>query len=69
VAAASILARAEFLKRLELLGRDWGLDLPKGAGLPVDQAAAAFVKRHGAEALAKVAKTHFKTTERALRAV
>jgi ribonuclease HIII len=69
VAAASILARAEFLKRLELLGRDWGLDLPKGAGPPVDQAAAAFVKRHGAEALAKVAKTHFKTTERALRAV
>jgi len=68
VAAASILARAEFLKRLELLGRDWGLDLPKGAGPPVDQAAAAFVRQYGAEALNKVAKTHFKTTEKVLRA-
>lgn len=68
VAAASILARAEFLKRLELLGRDWGQDLPKGAGPPVDQAAAAFVRKNGAGALDKVAKTHFKTTERALRA-
>jgi ribonuclease HIII len=44
------------------------MDLPKGAGPPVDQAAAAFVRMNGAEALAKVAKTHFKTTERALRA-
>ena len=32
VAAASILARAEFLKRLAILGREWGMDLPKGAG-------------------------------------
>lgn len=69
VAAASILARAEFLARLEALGREWGMDLPKGAGPPVEQAAAAFVRRHGREALARVAKTHFKTTERVLKAV
>ncbi len=69
VAAASILARAEFLKRLEALGREWGMVLPKGAGPPVEQAAAAFVRKHGREALARVAKSHFKTTERVLKAV
>jgi ribonuclease HIII len=69
VAAASILARAEFLKRLDLLGREWGMELPKGAGPQVDQAAVVFVRENGPDALAKVAKTHFKTTERVLKAV
>ena len=67
VAAASILARAEFLKRLQALGREWGMDLPKGAGPPVEAAAVRFVRAHGREALGKVAKTHFKTTQRVLR--
>ena len=67
VAAASILARAEFLKRLRMLGREWKMDLPKGAGPPVEAAAVLFVRTHGREALGKVAKTHFKTTERVLR--
>jgi ribonuclease HIII len=68
VAAASILARAEFLKRLFFLGREWGLDLPKGAGPQVEEAAVAFVQKHGREALEKAAKIHFKTTERVLKA-
>ena len=67
VAAASILARAEFLWRLKILGREWGMDLPKGAGPPVEAAAVRFVRTHGKDALGKVAKTHFKTTERVLR--
>ncbi len=67
VAAASILARAEFLRRLAGLGREWGMDLPKGAGPPVEAAAVRFVRTHGPDALGKVAKTHFKTTERVLR--
>ena len=66
VAAASILARAEFLKRLHFLGREWGMELPKGAGPPVEAAAVRFVRTHGAEALGRVAKTHFKTTQRVL---
>jgi ribonuclease HIII len=66
VAAASILARAEFLKKLSFLGRDWGMELPKGASLQVEAAAAEFVRRHGRENLAKVAKLHFKTTGKAL---
>jgi len=68
VAAASILARAEFLKRLYFLGREWGMELPKGAGPPVEAAAVRYVRTHGREALAKAAKVHFKTTERVLGA-
>ena len=67
VAAASILARAEFIRRLEDLSGQWGVDLHKGAGPPVEAAAAVFLKRHGADALPKVAKMHFKTTEKVLR--
>jgi ribonuclease HIII len=42
------------------------LNLPKGAGPPVESAAAAFLAKHGAEALGRVAKLHFKTTARVL---
>lgn len=62
VAAASILARAEFLVRLRELGEEHGLTLPKGAGPPVDRAGRQFLARHGREALGRVAKLHFKNT-------
>ena len=65
VAAASVVARAEFLRRLELLGKNLGMPLPKGAGPQVDQAAAAIISRFGPETLATVAKCHFKNTTRA----
>jgi ribonuclease HIII len=64
VAAASIIARARFLDYLERYSRDSGVTLPKGAGLNVDQAAAEYCRRHGAEALVKVAKLHFKNTRK-----
>lgn len=64
VAAASILARAEFLRRLESLSIQFGIKLPKGAGSPVDDAGRAFVSRLGRDELAKVAKMHFKNTQR-----
>lgn len=66
VAAASILARAEFLKRLQFLSRDWAVDLHKGAGPPVEASAAEFLAKHGSEALGQVAKLHFKITARVL---
>jgi len=68
VAAASILARAEFLTRLHFLSKDVGFELPKGASDLVEAAAVRLVKEKGAEVLAKVAKTHFKTTVRVLAA-
>ena len=63
VAAASVLARAEFLKRLKGLGAEFQMELPKGAGPQVITAGKSFVKRHGTENLGKVAKLHFKTTQ------
>jgi ribonuclease HIII len=65
VAAASILARNEFVTRLGALEKEYGMALPKGASAAVDAAAKAFIERHGAEALKKVAKMHFRTALRA----
>lgn len=66
VAAASILARAEFLKRLYFLSQDAGMDLPKGASSLVEEAAVRLVQAHGRDILDKYAKTHFKTTKKIL---
>lgn len=65
VAAASILAREEFLLRLKKLGREYGMELPKGASAAVDAAAAEFVRRYGGAKLTLVAKVHFRTAFRA----
>lgn len=62
VAAASVLARAEFVRRLDALSDQWGMRLPKGAGTDVLNAARTFVRRHGRANLDKVAKVHFRTT-------
>lgn len=60
VAAASILARAEFLRRLDRLGREFGIQLPKGASNVVPTGKR-FVTMHGVAKLSEVSKTHFKT--------
>ena len=62
VAAASIVARAEFLRRLQELSARYGVPLPKGASDVVITAGKEFVRQHGAEALGQVAKLHFRTT-------
>jgi len=67
VAAASIVARAEFLRRLSQLAARFGTPLPKGAGPPVLAAGRAFVARHGVQALGEVAKLHFRTTQQVTR--
>jgi ribonuclease HIII len=66
VAAASILARAEFLYKLEALSESYGVKLHPGAGEPTDKAIREFVKQHGPEKLANVAKLHFKNTRKTL---
>lgn len=66
VAAASIIARAEFLRRLDQLSEQAGVRLPKGASEAVEHAARAVVAKHGRDALAEYAKTHFRTTRRVL---
>jgi ribonuclease HIII len=66
VAAASILARAEFLKRLFFLSREFEFDIPKGASALVEEAGLKLIQKHGVQVLDKVAKKHFKITARIL---
>jgi len=61
VAAASILARSEFVRRLKTLGEPLGFDLPKGASTKVEETAKEIVITHGKEILPTIAKMHFKT--------
>ena len=67
VAAASIVARAEFLRRLQDLSSHFALALPKGASPQVIIAGKAFVEQHGSDALGQVAKLHFRTTEKVMQ--
>lgn len=68
VAAASILARAEFVQRIEQLSNRIGKSLPKGASDPsIITIGREIVARDGPSALAEVAKLHFKTTNAILR--
>jgi len=67
VAAASVLARAEFVRRIERLSKKFGVALPKGAGSNVVEAARELTAKHGPEVLRRAAKLHFKTTERVLQ--
>lgn len=64
VGCASILARAEFLWRMDELESNFGMTLHKGAGTPTIRDATRFVERYGVGELHQVAKTHFKTMER-----
>jgi len=64
VAAASVLAREEFLTALKELSAEAAVDLHKGAGDPVDRSARNYVALHGFAELSKVAKVHFKNTQK-----
>ncbi len=66
VAAASILARAEFLRRLYFLSQEVGVDLPKGSSPRAEEAGVKLVRLRGEQILNKVAKRHFKLTPRIL---
>ncbi len=65
VAAASILARNEFVTRLGRMEKEYDMELPKGASAAVDAAAKAFVAKYGPDKLQSVAKLHFRTALRA----
>lgn len=61
VAAASVVARAEFVRQMRDLSEKLGEPLQKGAGSGVKAQAAAIVNRLGARALTDFAKLHFRT--------
>ncbi len=66
VAAASILARADFLNSLKDLGEKHGLALQKGASATVVDTGVKLVTQHGPKVLLETAKCHFRTTDKVL---
>lgn len=64
VAAASVLARESFLTMMEQLSAEWAVPLPLGSGSPVPGALRQFLRIHGPDKLAMVAKSHFKNVQR-----
>ncbi|WP_207229355.1 ribonuclease HIII [Ktedonosporobacter rubrisoli] len=68
VAAASIVARAEFVRQLQELSLAIGFVLPKGASNPdIVSVGRKIVSQLGQEALGRVAKLHFRITEAILQ--
>lgn len=61
VAAASILARANFVQRMADMESYYGCKFPKGCGDNVKQYANEFSKQFGKKRLYEVCKAHFKT--------
>lgn len=66
VACASVLARDAFLRYWDKMEEKYDFTFPKGAGSCVDVQAKKFIDTFGFEELKKVAKVHFKNTEKAL---
>lgn len=61
VAAASIIARAEYVRQLQKLSEISGVNLPKGCGVQAKEALRELIEKQGRENLSKFAKMHFKT--------
>ena len=64
VAAASILARAEFIRQIDRLSEEFHLTVPRGASKQVDDIGRHLVASHGPQILDRVAKKHFKNYHR-----
>src|SRR5574344_1282518 len=63
VAAASVIARAEFVLKIQSLQRKYAIEFPKGASQKVIEIAKEYAKKYGKQRLNEVSKLHFKTFE------
>jgi ribonuclease HIII len=61
VAAASVVARAEFQRQMGLLSKKFGEKLQKGASALVKEQGARIIEKFGVKALGEFAKLHFRT--------
>lgn len=64
VACASLISRFIFIKKMNELSREIGIDIPKGAGNNVDEVGAKIVQKYGIDKLNEIAKLSFKNTEK-----
>lgn len=67
VAAAAVLARAAFLKSIDMLSEEIDMTLLKGASAAVKALAKKIVSTKGRDTLDKVCKMHFKTYDEVIR--
>ncbi len=61
VAAASIVARAEYVRQMRMLSERFGDKLQKGANAKVKEQAATIIEKFGVKCLGDFAKLHFRT--------
>jgi ribonuclease HIII len=70
VAAASVLARARFIREIDALQNKFGPDLPKGATTTiVVPVAVRLAEAYGPGVLVETSKCHFKTLDKVLAAI
>ena len=67
VAAASILARDGFVKKMKAMSDEFKIEFPKGCNKRVEAAGKQFIKKYNEDDIAKVAKLHFKTLNKILK--
>ena len=61
VAAASVLARATFVQKMQDMENTYGIKFQKGCSQLVKNVASEFIQKYGKDRLKEVCKTHFKT--------
>ena len=66
VACSSLISRYIFLKEMDKLSRDVGINLPKGANPIVDKVATDIVNKYGIDKLKDICKYNFKNTDKIL---
>lgn len=66
VACSSLISRYIFLKEMDKLSHDLGINLPKGANPTVDEVAKKIVTTYGKDKLKEIAKLNFKNTDKIL---
>jgi len=64
VAVASMISRYLFIKAMDQLSNDLGINLPKGAGSIVDDTGIKIIEQFGEDKLTEIAKLNFKNTSR-----
>lgn len=61
VAAASVLARATFVQKMQEMENTYGIKFQKGCSALVKTVASEFIQKYGKPRLTEVCKAHFKT--------
>lgn len=67
VAAASILARASFVKYMSIMSKKLNFELPKGAGDPVDVAGRRLIQQLNTQQFKDLTKWHFANTKKIIK--